>query len=104
MSYSKLFFDSIGIDYDVEGVNPHFICPSCRKRFEPKFKPTAILPATFNFNQKVTFLCPNCGAKIILFVAIHKDENGLAMCIQRSDAEGADGISANWWQRTAKIK
>jgi len=99
MSYTQLFFDSVSLDYDLEGINPKFICPSCKKRFEPKYKPVASLPLTFDFNQKVTFTCPNCSAKITLFVALHKDENGLGLCIQRSDAEGSQGISLDWWQR-----
>jgi predicted RNA-binding Zn-ribbon protein involved in translation (DUF1610 family) len=100
MSYSQLFFSSIGVNYEVEGINPNFICPSCKYRFETKFKPTAILPATFDFSQKVTFTCPNCKAEIVLFVAVHKDKDGLSVCIQRSDAEGAGGIPTDWWKRT----
>lgn len=96
--YTQLFFDSVGFDYAAEGLNPHFICPSCRKRFEPRYKPISVLPSTFDFNKKVSFACPSCGAKITLFVAVHKDENGLRLCIQRSDAEGAVGIQPDWWK------
>jgi len=97
MSYTTLCYDSIGLNYTAEGINPHFICPSCKKRFEPKYKPIQTLPATYNVNAKATFTCPNCNAKIILFVALHKDANGLFLCIQKSSEEGAGGIPANWW-------
>jgi len=100
MSFSTLCFDSVGLDYDVEGINPHFMCPFCKQRFEPKYKPIQILPATFDVNAKTSFTCPNCGAKIALFVALHKDANGLSLCIQKSSEEGAGGIRSNWWSLT----
>lgn len=98
MSYTELCFNAVGFNYDVEGVNPHFTCPSCHKAFEPKVKPVPVLPPVFDFNQKIAFLCPNCQAKIVLFVALHKDINGLQLCIQKSSEEGADGIPSDWWR------
>ena len=97
--YNKLFFDSLNFN-ETEGVNPHFICPSCKTEFAPKYKPVAKFPTTFDFNQQVVFQCPNCGIQIKLYVAIHKDGDSISVCIQRSDAEGAGGIPTNWWVRS----
>ena len=98
MNYYRLYFDGGGSNYDTEGINLHFICPQCKNRFEPNYKPVPTLPATYDFNQKVTFTCPICAASIIIYVALHKDAKGIKRCAQRSDAEGKNGIPLDWWK------
>jgi hypothetical protein len=85
----------------------------CKYVWQPKLSFGTNFPTIFDFNQKASFTIPNhidpktgkhCVAAdktIELFVTVHKDENGTVLCIQRSDSEGASGIPANWWQRTA---
>ena len=98
-AYTQLFFDAVGLNYPVEGFNPRLKCPSCKVPFEPKLKPVgATLPTTVNLNAAVTFTCPNCGSTIRLFVAIYQSATvPVKFRIQRSDAEGAGGIPADWW-------
>lgn len=107
--YSKLFFNSVGFNDLADGVNPHFVCPVCHYFWQPKLSLGTSFPATFDFNQKIAFIIPvhddvttgkQCTAsdqKIELFMAVHKDSNKKVLRIQRSDAEGANGIATNWW-------
>jgi len=106
-----LHFDSIGFVRLEDGVHPHLVCPVCKRDWTPNLSLGSTFPATFDFNKKVSFAVPNhnnpktglpctlSGAKIELFVAVHKDVEGLSICVQRSDVEGAGGIPADWWQR-----
>jgi len=109
-TYNKLYFNSITFNDLAGGVTPKFNCPICHYSWESKMDLGTDFPATFDSNQKPTFNIPShddaktgkqCSAsnqKIELYVAVHKDQDGTSLCIQRSDAEGANGISANWWQ------
>jgi hypothetical protein len=104
-----LHFDSVGFVRLEDGVNPHLICPVCKRAWAPKLSFGSTFQATFDFNKKVSFTVPNhndpktglpctlSGARIVLFVAVHRDADGLSICIQRSDAEGANGIPERWW-------
>ncbi len=96
-TYAKLYFSTVTLSKLPFYLQPNFICPNCGHVFNPKYMPTAILPASYDFNQLVTFTCSNCQATISLYVAIHNDSNGLTLCVQRSDIEGAAGIPVNWW-------
>jgi len=105
MSFTKLHFDSIvqSVTATKASYQPNFICPNCKTRNVLPTKTTLTYQSskTFDFNQKIAFTLPCCGAKVELFVAIHKEPNeSPVFCIQRSDAEGAGGIPANWWVRT----
>ena len=106
-----LIFDNVSFVRLEDGVHPHLICPVCKRDWTPKLSLGSTLPPAFDFNKKVSFIVPShnnvktsqpcilSGQMIELFVAVHRDANGLSICIQRSDAEGAGGIPANWWQR-----
>lgn len=108
----SLHFDRIDFVRLEDGVFPHLICPVCKRDWTPNLSLGSVFTATFDYNKKVSFTiidhddsktaqaCVLSGAKIELFVAVHRDADGLCVCIQRSDAEGANGIPANWWQRT----
>ena len=107
-----LIFDNVGFVRLEDGVHPHLKCPVCRRDWTPNLSLGSTFPATFDVNRKVSFVVPthnnvatgqSCslsGATVELFVAVHRDINGLKICIQRSDAEGAGGIPATWWQRS----
>jgi len=84
-------------------VSPNFLCP-----FEGTVRPQSrVFSNTVNiqynreydFNNLYDFKLPCCGNTIQLFVAIHKpaDSYGVAICIQKSDEEGAGGIPTDWW-------
>lgn len=108
--YGKLCFNTVGFTTLEQGVSPRFLCPICKHQWQPKLSLGTSFPATFDFNQKVSFTIPvhndsktgkRCDAserKIELYVAVHKDEKGIQLGIQRSDEEGAGGISADWWK------
>ena len=98
ISQTKLFFNSVNFISIEDGVKPSFKCPECAYPFQGNLKAADVaVPPEFDFNQLVVFQCPNCLMKLALFVAVHKDVNGTKLCVQRSDAEGANGIPANWW-------
>src|SRR3990170_9113842 len=93
ITQNKLFFSSVDFVNVEGGVNPHFICPECKEPFQSNLKAADVaVPTDFDFNQLVVFQCPNCGMKLALYVAVHKDANGTALCIQKSNEEGAGGI------------
>jgi hypothetical protein len=106
----ELCLDKVDFVRLEDGVYPHLICPVCKRDWTPNLSLGSTFPATFDFNKKISFTVPNhnnaetsqpctlSGQKIELFVAVHRDTNGVQICIQRSDAEGASGIPANWWQ------
>lgn len=107
---SKLIFNSIIFDPTVKGVLPNFKCPMCGSFWQPKLDlKDAEKVVEYDFNGLVSFLVPDhqnkkeyCslgGQTIELFMAIHKDENGMQVCIQKSIDEGTGGIPANWWVR-----
>lgn len=112
MSYNKLFFASVSFVRLEDGIHPNLRCPVCKRNWTPNLSLGASFPATFDFNKKVSFTVPthnslttglSCGLsgqKIELFVAVHRDANGIRFCIQKACEEGATGIPANWWVRT----
>ena len=109
--YGKLCFSTVEFKALEQGVSPRFQCPVCKHSWQPKLSLGTSFGATFDFNQKVSFTIPThdnevtgarCGAsgkRIELFIAVHKDEVGVQLCIQRSDAEGASGLLSDWWRR-----
>jgi|WetSurMetagenome_2_1015567.scaffolds.fasta_scaffold169074_1 hypothetical protein len=108
--YGKLFYNKIEFTNLEAGVTPQFQCPICHTSWQGKLDFGTDFPATFDSNQKPSFTIPvhndtegkQCSAsdqKIELYIATHKDAKGTRLCIQRSDNEGAGGISANWWVR-----
>ncbi len=88
--YNKLFFNSLNFN-EIEGVNPHFICPNCKTEFTPKYKPVANFPVAFDFNQQAVFQCPKCGIQIKLYVAVHKSLDTTYLRVS------VDPIPDNWW-------
>lgn len=110
MSYSKLYFNSIDFIRLEDGIGIRLVCPICKRGKLIKRSVGSIFPATFDFNRKVSFTIPDhddkegnscvaSGKNVELFVAVHRDADGLQICIQRSDEEGKDGIAENWWVR-----
>ena len=104
-----LIFDNVGFVRLEDGVHPHLICPVCKRDWTPALSLGTVFPASFGVNKKVSFTVPThnnastgqpcilSGSKVELFVAVHRDADGLRICIQRSNEEGAGGIPANWW-------
>jgi hypothetical protein len=110
--YGRLCFSTVEFAALEQGVSPRFQCPVCKHSWQPKLALGTNFGATFDFNQRVSFAIPThdnegtgarcdaSGKRIELFVAVHKDEEYMQLCIQRSDAEGAGGITTNWWRPT----
>jgi hypothetical protein len=106
-----LHFSRITFERLEDGIHPHLKCPKCKREWTSALSLGTSFPATFDFNRKVNFTVPThknpatdeeCGlsnAKISWFIAVHRDENGLQLCIQRSDAEGANEIPTDWWKQ-----
>lgn len=106
MSYTKLFFDNITQVYTSTNLSldPNFPkCPNCgalnvRLINKPNF--TFQANKVYNFNQLLNITMPCCGAIMSLFVAVHKESNGVLMLrYQKSDEEGSNGIPSDWWQK-----
>ena len=100
---STLVFNAVQVDQTTSTatVSPNFLCPFCVGRPQSKLPSAVAIPSNrdLNINRLVIFTLLCCGRKVSLYVAVHKTLNiaDLAVCIQRSDAEGASGIPANWW-------
>jgi hypothetical protein len=86
----------------------NFICPTCKQLWDAKLDLTEMPKQTeYDFNKLVSFLVPEhqngktaCsmqGKTVELFIAVHKDKNGLDNCVQKSNSEGANGLSNDWW-------
>lgn len=111
MSYSKLYFSSIDFKKLEDGVGIRLTCPVCKRTKMVKRAIGRTFPAVFDINRKVNFTipvhndklgnpCNASGKDVELFVAVHRDSDGLQICIQRSDEEGKNGIAENWWVRS----
>lgn len=111
MSYNKLFFNKVDFRRLEDGIGIRLVCPVCKRGKLIKRNIGTVFPSTFDFNRKVSFTVPNhndkegnpckaSGKLWELFVAVHRDADGLQICIQRSDTEGKDGIAENWWVRS----
>ena len=110
---SKLIFNSVTFESAEKGVQPNFKCPACGGVWMPKLALSDDEKTeTYDFNKLVSFLVPDhksengkvaCtlqGQTVELFMAVHRDKNGICCCIQKSSEEGASGIPANWWLQT----
>jgi len=111
MNLNKLYFDSVGVDGNQ--IQPHFHCPACGSDHKKRlwFTRTVAIPQspTVDSNRLIIFTipahddaatgqkCEGSNQQIELYVATHKDVDGLSFCIQKSSEEGAGGIPANWW-------
>ena len=97
MSYNKLFFNRVELDYDSSKIRvaPNFRCPVCNGR------PEALLEETWNCNLNrslevngaVAYTMPCCGNQINLYLAVHK-ERGSSNVMCRVDVEP---IREDWW-------
>lgn len=78
-------------------------CVACQQSFEAvseiEAARTLLEPKQVkDFNSLVVIRCPHCGSGHSFFVALHKyKDDTLALCVQRTDQEGVDGIPADWW-------
>lgn len=108
---NSLILNRVEITDLTSGLNPQFQCPTCHYAWKPKLSLTTTPVATFDYNQQTDFIVPphvnpatgaQCNASnqtVALFVAVHKDAKGTCVVVQRSDAEGANGINVNWSNR-----
>lgn len=110
MSYTKLFLDSLDFVRLEDGVGVWLICPVCKRRKLIKRSMGATFPEVYDFNQKVSFTIPEhlginelpceaSGKLLELWVAVHRDADGLKICIQKTSDEGFYGIPTDWWQQ-----
>jgi hypothetical protein len=111
MSYNKLFFNAIDLNVVrlQDGLHPHMNCPVCGRGWTPNLSLGTSFPASFDVNRKISFTAPThlnpktnlqCGLSgqlIELFVAVHRDANGVRFRIQKACEEGVGGIQADWW-------
>ena len=106
---SKLIFNSILFESTTKGVQPNFKCPVCGGFWQPKLDLTdADKTVVYDLNKLFSFKIPAhlngvvaCSLQeqtVELFIAVHKDKDGTACCIQKSNEEGTAGISADWWK------
>lgn len=105
----RLVFNSLGnLNLD-NGLNPTFLCPDCRRKWSPKLDFGVVDKELFDFNDQITVTIPEhlneknlkcvcSGGVISLFYAVHVEKDKVQVCIQRTDAEGAEGIRADWWK------
>lgn len=91
--YDKLYFGSLTFDTTATSTTfgPNFTCPKCEKQYNPAMKLTKAVGKTLDFNQNVAFICPSCGAKIQLYVAVYYSSTVKNICI------ATEPIASNWW-------
>ena len=83
IDYRQLFFNAVDLFYSIQdGVRLHLKCPNCHYEWQ------GLKQAASDINELVIFQCPSCLKNIALFVKT----GGVALTVQRSDAEGAGGI------------
>ena len=108
MSYNKLYFNAIDFVRLEDGIGIWLQCPVCKRRKLITRSIGRTFPAVFDVNRQVSFTipahdnkeglpCDASGCDVSLFVAVHRDANGIKICLQRTDAEGANGIASDWW-------
>jgi len=80
---------------------PSFKLP-CNHQFSPSTEWEKLLKKLARLgdvNELIQFPCPECDNSIELYVALHLFPDGTtAICIPRSDEEGAAGIPSEWWK------
>ena len=87
------------LDGNMIRATPLFNCHFCGAKNPVERGFSVNVNRDIDFNSKVLFTLPCCGNQVELFVAVHKTKglNDLGACVQRTDAEGASGIPADWW-------
>ena len=93
--FQKLFYN--GLDFKIDEnsfkVNPHFICPKCKKKFKPEKVKEKIDSEVFDFNDLIEFNCSSCNSTFRLYVAVYKSkEFGEQIHIS------VNPISLDWWK------
>ena len=90
------------LDGSLIRATPIFNCHFCGAINPSEQQFTVNINRDIDVNRLVSFVLPCCGNTVEIFVAAHKTKglNDLTVCCQRSDAEGAGGIPADWWVRT----
>jgi hypothetical protein len=85
-------------------------CPVCGYEWQSNYNLGTSFSNPYDFNQLVSFPIPVHTSIIThsqcllpyntvkLYLAVHSDGNGNKLKLQRSNNEGATGISADWWQ------
>jgi hypothetical protein len=109
MSYQKLFFYASTLTTSPARLTLNLHCPVCGYQFTAYYNFGSSFPATYDYNQLTQFTIPSHTSlktglacifpynKISLYIALHKDIDGIKVRLQRSDAEGAVGIRTGWW-------
>lgn len=97
-----LIIDGVSCESLQGGVQLNLRCPVCGYNWSQTVSLGSGFSLPFDFNQLVSFtvpqhVCVDSGGIVNLFIAVHSDSNGIVVCVQRSDAEGAVGISTDWW-------
>jgi len=92
--YNKLYFSVADLSLDT--VNNQVVCPELNCvicGFKWRQKQNVISTSdVFDFNQRVTFTCPNCGTECRLYVAVHRGIGG-----QPNYRIASELIQENWW-------
>ena len=105
----RLVFSGIVLGDLDNGISPTFLCPDCRRKWNPKLDFGLVDKELFDFNDQITVAIPEhtdskglkcacSGGVISLFYAVHIEKGKVQVCIQRADAEGAEGARADWWK------
>jgi hypothetical protein len=102
---SVLIFNAVLFESVEGGVQPSFKCPVCQRLWKPILLFGNATLDDYDFNDLINIAVPahgECsfsGATISLFLAVHRDTNGIKICFQKSTEEGASGISIDWWRK-----
>jgi predicted RNA-binding Zn-ribbon protein involved in translation (DUF1610 family) len=93
--YTKLYCNAVSFNDLGDKVEsaPRFVCPNCKAEWEPKQQFASLPDRDLDVNSSVVFQCPKCAAKIMLYVAVHKDVETAGLCLS------AESISGEWWKK-----
>jgi hypothetical protein len=105
-----LILNSVSATSITGGLTVNFTCPVCGATWaltiifndyddSGAYDMDSLVNTTFpDHDDSAGNDCSFSNTQISLFLAAHLDSTGFYDCIQRSDAEGANGIPDGWWQ------
>jgi hypothetical protein len=106
MVIRQLICNAVEYSENENSICLHSKCPACGFDWQENI---SLNEGGSDFNREITYQisqhtntkhqegCVFSGESVKVFLAVHRDGDGSKVCVQRSDAEGAEGIPNEWW-------